>query len=269
MSGHIHTQLRRTLADCTVDWSLELHNPVDAYADFQARLGSAATRYEDYISTAITSGGYRRDTRLSYSDVVAKNSDYALILADELHHHGLIDVETTLDSVALGKVKGWKQSDYLFFFLTGMARPIIRQKYTPEYRQLLSIYCEPKTYDPAIFNDESLSNEARAAQYQAFTSEYWERTCQLDIAPIDRTIRVADWNRTLGGRAEEQLARLIGIRVFTPYIVATTHDFSGVTMPSDLRMHMQALTTLGADIVAPAEPPRLALVETVQQPAKT
>ena len=259
MPNHIDTVLRSTLAECTVSWSEAKTSPLDAYVDFQCRLGSLATRYEDYISTAITSGGYRRDSTLKYREVVAKNTDYALMIADEFHRRGLTDAELTLDAVALGKVAGWKQSDFLTFFLAAMARPVVPGPSSPEYRHLLDIYNHPQTYNKATFDDESLGNDVRLPHYQAFAAEYWQRTKVLGVAPINRSIRVADWNQSLGSQAEEHFARLIGIRVATPQIITSSCDFSLLDLPHDLSMSIKELRELGAHIIAPPEASKLVL----------
>lgn len=260
MSGRIPTIYRSTLAECTVDWRQRGTNPVDAYIDFLERLGKDAGNYEDYISTAITAGGYKRDATIPYADVVAKNSDYAFAMADELHRQGQLNVHETLDAVALGKT-GWRQRDYLLFFFNAMARPIVRSKESPEYNLLQSIFTTPEQYDAEVFNNESLPNEERYPHYSAFAYEYWQRISALDIAPIDRTVRVLDWDRTLGGRAEEELAKHIGIRVATPHLIQTSCDFSALSVSDELRTHMQQLTNLGADILAPPATPRLVLVD--------
>lgn len=260
MPERISTIYRSTLAECTTDWREQHTNPVDAYWDFSQRLGAAAEAYDDYISTAITAGGYRRDAALPYAEVVARNTDYAFAMTDELHRQGQLNVHETLDAVALGKTD-WRQSDYLLFFFNAMARPITRGPGSSEYAVLQDIYAHPHEYDPTVFNDETLSNEVRYPHYEAFAYEYWQRIESLDMIPIDRTVRVLDWNRTLGGRAEEALARHIGIRVATPQIIQTSRDFSHMVIADELHGHLQELTWLGADILAPPSEPRLVLVD--------
>ena len=156
----IDTPLRRILRDQTAEWTREYIDPIAAHAVLQRKLGQTAGYYDDYISIAITSGGYRRDSSLTYGQAVAENTAYALDMADELHRHGLIDVRQSLDSVALGKVAPWKQSDYLTFFFMAMTRPFgTSPGSVDEAADIQARLRECNSANMHVFNDETMTND--------------------------------------------------------------------------------------------------------------
>ncbi|HRC27993.1 MAG TPA: hypothetical protein PKV96_01270 [Candidatus Saccharimonas sp.] len=256
----IDTPLRRILRDQTAEWTREYIDPIAAHAVLQRKLGQTAGYYDDYISIAITSGGYRRDSSLTYGQAVAENTAYALDMADELHRHGLIDVRQSLDSVALGKVAPWKQSDYLTFFFMAMTRPFgTSPGSVDEAADIQARLRECNSANMHVFNDETMTNDQRFPEYQRFVDGFRAAIADYDIAPIGRMIRLLDWQRSLGSRAEESLARQLGITVVTPMVATSTHDLSGVPIAPELRAKIAHLESLGAETLA-SQPPTLVLV---------
>lgn len=256
----IATEIRSALDAYTAKWTTEYIDPIVAHMELRRSLGQTANRYDDYISTAITSGGYRRDTTRPYGEAVAENTAYALQMADELHYQGLIDINRTLDAVALGKVAPWKQSDYLTFFFMMMTRPDLDGDYTMSGAEVLRTALRShNTANMQVFNDESLTNEQRFPEYEKFVENFLGVIERYEITPIGRMVRVLDWDRTMGSRAEESLARRLGIQVVTPMIITSTHDVSTIPVSAKLRERMLQLDSLGAKTLA-VQPPALMLV---------
>lgn len=94
------------------------HTPASGYEEYcrrrnVARLPSPAL----YISTTITSGGFRRDEGMPIGEAIGANSLFARSLTQEgLLEYGLDPSWVILPS-ELGKVPGWKQTDYLQFWM--------------------------------------------------------------------------------------------------------------------------------------------------------
>lgn len=259
MSERIQTEYRQALSDFTATWSAKESGPLEAYHDFNNLLGDRADNYTDYLGTAITAGGYKRDPRLSYGEVVANNSAYALDMADELHRAGALDVHNAIDAVSLGKVKGWGQSDYLLFFFNIMARPAGDAHY-PLDKALKELMAKHPGFSLDIFNNEKLPNEERIPHYLGFAQAYWS-TIQndFDLKPVERMVELSDWNMSLGGRAEEELARQMGIRVARPSFLIYS-DILGVSSLSPaLREKVENLRAMGANVFAPTQLPKLGL----------
>lgn len=231
-------ELTSELREQPQDWA-------NGYRTFMRKLGTTAQVYDTYVNAAVTSAGYRRDRMLSREVAIAQNTDTALLIADQLVDNGLLEPEKTIDAVALGYIPSWEQSDYLQFFFGVMARPDI--VYIDDIADEMH---SSHDYDLAIFNNHQLTNEERFPHYQGLTAHFWEVVRQVPHRPIDTMIESFDRTMTLGGRAEEQLALQMGVRVLQPILLRESTNFTQADISPELKAHYTQLNALGADLFA-------------------
>lgn len=236
---------RETLHELTSELCEQPQDWANTYRTFMCKLGATAQVYNTYVNAAVTSAGYRRDTTLSREEAITQNTNTALLIADQLAENNLIDPAKAIDAVSLGYIPAWRQSDYLQFFFGVMARPDIA--YIDDIADEMHA---SHGYDLAIFNNSSLSNEERFPHYQGLTTHFWEIVQQVPHHPIETMIESFDRTMTLGGRAEEQLACEMGVRILQPILLAETTNFIGASISPELSEHYQRLAKLNADLFA-------------------
>ena len=236
---------RNTLRELTSELCEQPQDWANGYRTFMRKLGTTAQTYDTYVNAAVTSAGYRRDSTLSREEAIAQNTDTALLIADQLAENTLIEPGKTIDAVALGYIPSWEQSDYLQFFFGVMARPDVA--YIDDIADEMH---SSRGYDLAVFNNHEIPNEERFPHYQGLTTHFWEVVQQVPHHPIDRMVESFDRTMTLGGRAEEQLAREMGTRILQPVLLAETTSFIGASISPELREHYQRLAWLNADLFA-------------------
>lgn len=249
---------RNTLRQLTSELCEQPQDWANGYRTFMRKLGTTAQTYDTYMNAAVTSAGYRRDSTLTREEAIARNTDTALLIADQLAENELIEPKKTIDAVALGYIPSWEQSDYLQFFFGVMARPNVAY--------IDDIADEMRTshdYDLEIFNNHELSNEERFPHYLGLTAHFWETVQQVPHHPIDRMIESFDRTMTLGGRAEEQLAIQMGTRILQPVLLTETTSFIGASISPELREHYQRLAWLNADLFARPTSTHLSLKQIV------
>jgi hypothetical protein len=188
-------------------------SPQAAYELYEEYLLQKGLDPTIYLSMAITSGGYARDADLDIGQVITNNTDFGTLAKDALlrQHPELSEADIVLPS-DLGKVRGWSQSDYLLFWfhvITGLEA---------EHAAQVSGRMAPSLTYPG-FVDKSLPAEAKWGDYARFTSDYVR--CLRDLAAehgrdlqpnnMQAMIMILDGDMSLGGRAEAELCRAIGI----------------------------------------------------------
>jgi hypothetical protein len=243
---------REALYAGTTEWGRDGLKGHEAYLAFIKQLGRHAGKYDTYFSCAITNGGYARDESLGYGEKIQLNTDFSLRMADELAEYGEIDLARSVDAVALGKVEGWDQADYLVFFLNVMTRPrgMDEDDFTDAHKSLL---LPGKDFDAAVLNNNKLSHDERRPHYSALGKRYLNLTSQFEIDPIDRMVELLDWDMTLGGLVERETAYSLDAQVYRPAIVnyGGIDTFNGID--PTLQAHGKRLTALGASTTAPKE----------------
>lgn len=133
-----------------------------------------------YISTTITSGGYRRYVDLPVGVAIESNSRLARQIVDEgLLAYGLSPELVVLPS-ELGKVPGWKQTDYLQFWMY-----VIRALDPDAAHALQNEWFRNEETDlPTI--GEQMENaptyDERRMAYIAFVKQYWMLLKQEETA---------------------------------------------------------------------------------------
>ena len=166
-----------------------------------------------YLSMAITSGGYARDGELDIGQVITNNTDFGTLAKEALlrQHPELSEADIILPS-DLGKVRGWSQSDYLLFWFH-----VIVGLNADDAAKVSEHMAESLSYPG--FTDKSLTPEQKWDDYARFTRDYVKGLRELaqgrgrDLQPnnMQAMIMILDGDMSLGGRAEAELCRAIGI----------------------------------------------------------
>lgn len=93
--------------------------PVDAYSKYREFLDINKLDPCIYLSMAITSGGFSRNSNLRFDEAMEMNADFgtqtAQLIADELSALDITQQDIVLPS-DLGKVESWGQAEYLTFW---------------------------------------------------------------------------------------------------------------------------------------------------------
>lgn len=161
------------------------HTPASGYEEYCRRRSASGLHHPlIYVSTTITSGGYRRYEDLSVGAAIESNSRFARQIVDEgLLAYGLAPELVVLPS-ELGKVSGWRQTDYLQFWLY-----IIRAVH-PDAAHVLQDewFRSARTGLPAIGErmECAPTYDERRIAYIAFVEQYRMLLTQQDTAPYLR-----------------------------------------------------------------------------------
>ncbi len=253
MTECARSHIRDTLGECTADWRQSPPDPLEAYVAFRRQLGGAASRYTTYLSTAITAGGYVRDSSLSMGEVIAGNAETALLYADYLQQQGYIQAEQSVDAVALGHVPNWRQSDYMWFWLPVMLRPEPTSGNIQSIKEAVAAF--ESQHDMGLFNS-SQPHQLRRPLYQAQGEAFLKAVAQMDCQPVQRTIQLVDGRLSLGGGAERSVSHAAGIDVLLPAYGGSPHEFASSVSNPDLALHLARLADLGAVFVQPHPTPQ-------------
>lgn len=201
-----------------------------AYEIYEAHLLKHGLDPTIYLSMAITSGGFARDSELEIGEVIERNSEFGTLARQALlHQHPELSEEDIVLPSDLGKVAGWSQSDYLLFWfhtITGL---------TADQARLISNNMASSLHYPG-FTDKTLDKDQKWLDYQQFTDDYVRHLRSListegrSLEPnnIQAMLMILDGDMSLGGRAEERLCRAIGIPPQYQYLdKATVEAISG------------------------------------------
>jgi hypothetical protein len=192
--------------------------PGDSYRLFrdwaasQGLCGHSGNDYPDwqagiYVSTAITSGGLARQPDIGPAEAVSQNTDLASRLVDQLATDNGVNPRDILLSTDLPYVKGWKQSDYLAFWLANLAG-------LPRDAGVGDALIDMTAGSPPAMamNDHNLAPEVRWQHYRALV-ELFDNLCQdirlynrndyyQQCAPPGQIIQLVDATTSLGAQAE-------------------------------------------------------------------
>lgn len=257
MTNYESTKVREALGECTVEWTKDAPSPIDAVLTFRKKLGSSANHYSTYLSTAITAGGYVRDASLSTREVPRKNSETALLYADHLARHGLVDLEQSVDAVALGHIPDWKQSDYLRFWLPILTRPKLTIGNIRHLNKVMDNF--ESTHDIDIFNNSHAPHALRRPIYQSFGNTYLNAISGMQNHPIHQTIQLVDGELSLGGDVEALVSQASNIEVLVPSFNGSESEFIESIDDQPLRRHLAELAELGASFVHHSSQPGISL----------
>lgn len=129
---------------------------------------------ESYCSTSITSGGYARDDSLAIPDVTARNNESARILAEQLAHDNLINPNSSVEPVYVGKT-GWDQAEYMEFWLSVIGGFDFKKgsvaSGVDKLRNMVQQAYKDKKFDINIVNSNAPA-EKRAVEYSKMSSVF-------------------------------------------------------------------------------------------------
>lgn len=218
--SEIATPLRSELQELTHEINETGVDPFEGYELMCRRLGNLGLWFDTYCSSSITSGGHARNNDLNIGQIIQKNTDSAFDLCDELFKVGQLSPRKSIEAVAVGKINGWGQSDYMEFWLNVMARPrhdgagtahrldTLRGNFTDAINQNHEI-------DMAIYNSSEFTAAQRAPHYIKHADIYADVVRKTDVGanPIDRLVRLIDTDTSLGAQTENYFAKVMGIQV--------------------------------------------------------
>ncbi len=220
-------------------------SPIASYTYFRNTTAEHGLDPIFYTPMAITSGGFSKDTSLSYGEVVERNTRYAEVVGENLIR--TIPGTTSEDFLIpseLGKVKGWGQADYLMFFMHSIAGLDSREAGIVEANIGLSEVSQmPGFTEPALSWQDKWQQGYRhiPERYAAIIRERGlaKGTNGADKPKnIQANILILDPRVSLGTNAERYFGDLLGIG---EHVVA-------IDDPSDeLIIYRRELQDLGAD----------------------
>jgi hypothetical protein len=189
----------------------EEESPSSKYKTFRSLIYSngMASLPRIFLSTTLTSGGYKK-IESDLGVAMEKNIQLSLTFREMLLTSGRVSTEEHLLIFPpnLGKVPGWTQLDYNFFWLdiiTGLK---------PEDAEKLETELRPQINEKE-YNNHALSSEIRKHSYLKFIQGFYRliKENQFEIDPVSMLIQLVDPKSSLGCYVEELLARSLNIPV--------------------------------------------------------
>lgn len=228
-----------------IEWYGEPYEGVPFFPSWAYREYLELFRWDEprphlYVSMAITSGGYNRDSSLDIGEVIAKNTQYGDHLRAFFDEQGMSPQEIIIPS-ELGSMRQaeWGQLDFLMFWFHIMSGVTYDQAHRLEYALRHTGY-----YQDAKWSQKEMlqgNSEEKWQVYEAFTLAYAEQLSRLpSYKPVEMVIGGLDAKRSLGGRAEELLARQLGI----PYCIIEAQENA---ISPEFRQELDTLHALGAE----------------------
>jgi hypothetical protein len=212
--------LRATAFAALLDGSLTPYAAVDSVRAFEAARPELE-RCDVYVSTAITSGGFQRNTT-DFDAAKQKNEDLAArMLTALLESQVTLTPTNMMIPTELGHVQGWTDIDYLQFYfayargLSGsdaaaLHDAVIAQS-TPEAR--------------GVADNRELSNDERWEDYRRVTVVMLEaidaitRTPRAPVYPaLSVMLQLVDTEHSLGCRAEQLFAEHFQLDILAPAV---------------------------------------------------
>lgn len=225
--------------------------PTQAYAVYDQML---TERYLDptvYLSMAITSGGFKRDSSLGIGDVISLNTEYGSLAASTLvGEYPDFQLGDIIVPSELGKVKGWSQADYLLFWshvITGVDVDTA-QKIETELTEIGSL-TTPGFTDPAA--DQFVKQRDYGGFAMSYAKTLREIASEAKQAGtwqpphnMQAVVFILDQDMSHGAQAEELLAREIGI---PPQHLQEVQKETFTTAQPRFKELVERLSVLGAE----------------------
>lgn len=146
------------------------YDPYEAYAWFYEQAARKGIIGKTYASTSITSGGHARDKSLEMQHIIARNTESARLLAEQLVADRQIDAGSTIEPVFVGKTH-WNQGEYMEFWLTVIAGARLSSRSVSQgVMQLRRRYEE--AFKRAEVDHERLNSHA-SAKHRAKNTSKW------------------------------------------------------------------------------------------------
>ena len=208
-------------------------DPYEAYCWLYEQSGRLDLNAQTYCSSSITSGGHARDESLRMQDIIARNTESARLLADQLAADGQIDSRSAIEPVFVGKTP-WNQAEFMEFWLSVIGGYELTAGYTARDVDNLRTKARESFEISGLDMDTMLSKqpaEVRAAEYFKMSSAFAGLiTAGMDASPIGTVVRMIDTDMSLGSQTERAFARQIGSKVMNISLVkpATPDELSPV-----------------------------------------
>lgn len=240
-------------------------DPFEAFARLESALGSSAFAYDTYAQATITSGGHARNPELSWLEIVKKNVAYAQAMAEDLYDSGELDPMKTIEASTLGLVEHWRESDYITFWLTTLARPDMTgygsAHRVDDMRRRLQTSLQDHHIDISTFNDYTRPREERAPNYFILADAFYDAVGGVEHEPVERLVAVSETSGSLGASTERYFAKKLGAHVYGLAIA----QLGGQTLPPDyprglLAEDTEIIVCYGGQIFDPREKTRILLV---------
>jgi hypothetical protein len=186
-------------------------HPVEAYEMFL----KACSRLNllpcpDYFSTSVTSGGIARIAGVSYENAVIRNATISHRTMEILATAGAIDPRRSVlptDISAHHLLKDWQQKDYITFWHLVISG--VRPHSFRKLRLALDKAYTSRKVNMDLLNDSKAAPCDRAPQHYRLTSAVMDAIKSIGHGtplPVNRVISLNDVDRSLGCRAERDLA---------------------------------------------------------------
>lgn len=249
MSEFLYRPLLQEVTEVTKTQELD---PYEAYAWLYERARALNLQGETYASTAITSGGHKRDDSLEMREVIIRNTESARLLAEQLAADGQIDAESTVEPVYVGKT-GWSQAEYMEFWLAVIAGAQLTKDFSARDVDHLRAM-QRQAYDLAEVDFNRMNSgataETRAAEYfqmaAAAASTY--EAGHVEAQPMKRLVRLIDADLSLGAQAERVFARKMGIKVLNTCVVRPVAPSALEAVNPHLARDAERLIKFGATV---------------------
>jgi len=236
---------RPVLEELTEEVNAQALDPFEAYRWLYEKQEAQGLSSETYLSTSITSGGHARDNSLEMREVIARNTESAQLLAEQLAADGQIDPNRAIEPVSVGKTH-WNQAEFMEFWFCVIGG----YRFTPGFvaRDVDSL----RTSAQQSFRSHELDidlmvskadAEARAQEYFKMSNAFAQLiTDGGDAAPISTIVRMIDTNMSLGSQTERAFGRQIGAKVMNISVVRPA-------APDDLEQVNRVLATDTARLI--------------------
>lgn len=200
---------------CKESWGAAGISSLDAYEIYRDHIDgfSEEEQPQQYLSMAVTSGGYKRQSDLTIPEIISKNAHYgALVKQNILGQNPDLHPSNLILPSEIGKVEGWNEADYLMFWFH-----VISSAHNEAMRAEDSVRNSGITELPSFLNYH-LPRDERKPAYQQLADEYFS---SLMNAPeshynpsqsIGQIALILDPDMTLGGFAEQELASRLFIK---------------------------------------------------------
>ena len=257
--------IRQMLTKLTFEANESHIDPFEAYALLMHRVGVAGLRADVYCSSSITSGGHARVPDLDIGSVIRRNTDTALDMVDELVRVGQLDPRSSVEAVALGKIRHWTQSDYMELWLSvmsgieatgaGAAARVDGFRRTFHDRR-----DNHDTLDMAMYNNSAVSPAERATHYFTHAQTFYDLTSEVDHSPVAKLVRLVDPDQSLGAQTENVFARLQGTPVYNVAVAETGIRPNADHMPDRLVRDHDTIVAFGGAVFDTVRRQQLILV---------
>lgn len=230
---------------------------LDAYLWFQReRQKARLTPCPDYASTSITSGGHAHRPGLNMMQVIAANTRTARDLVLLMDKQGTLDPQSVVLPVDLGHIPGWRQSDYMLFWLLVIGgfdvwvRPgnsRIRQ-----FEQCLERAFARCEVGVGTMNSFELSADERAPHYFRFADACIQAAVESGAdkraTAARKIVSLVDPHISLGGQTERYFARSINIPVYLPRAVQPAEGLEQALSIRRLARDVETIINFGGTV---------------------